>query len=67
MSKNFAKGVNVKVVKTKYGEIIKIGVNIEKIFENECSTGWVNFDILRSKDGKPYAVISEYKKGAENG
>ena len=62
MTKNFAKGVSVKIVKSKYGEITKVGVNLEKICENDCSNGWLNFDILKSKEGKPYAVISEYKQ-----
>lgn len=62
MTKNFAKGVSVKIVKSKYGEITKVGVNLEKIGENDCLNGWLNFDILKSKEGKPYAVISEYKQ-----
>ena len=62
MTKNFAKGVSVKIVKSKYGEITKVGVNLEKICENDCPNGWLNFDILKSKEGKPYAVISEYKQ-----
>lgn len=62
MTKNFAKGVSVKIVKSKYGEILKVGINLEKIGENDCSNGWLNFDILKSKEGKPYAVISEYKQ-----
>lgn len=62
MTKNFAKGVCVKIVKSKYGEITKVGINLEKICENDCSNGWLNFDILKSKEGKPYAVISEYKQ-----
>ena len=62
MTKNFAKGVSVKIVKSKYGEITKVGINLEKVGENDCSNGWLNFDILKSKEGKPYAVISEYKQ-----
>ena len=62
MTKNFAKGVSVKIVKSKYGEITKVGVNLEKLGENDCLNGWLNFDILKSKEGKPYAVISEYKQ-----
>lgn len=62
MTKSFAKGVSVKIVKSKYGEITKVGVNLDKICENDCSNGWLNFDILKSKEGKPYAVISEYKQ-----
>lgn len=62
MTKNFAKGVSVKIVNSKYGEITKVDINLEKICENDCSNGWLNFDILKSKEGKPYAVISEYKQ-----
>jgi hypothetical protein len=62
MTKNFAKGVSVKGIKTQYGEMIKVGVKLEKICENDCSNGWLNFNILRSKEGNLYAVISEYKQ-----
>jgi hypothetical protein len=58
MEKQFAKGVNVKTIQTKYGEIIKVGINTEKIFENNISeNGWVNFDIKKSKTGTLYAEI----------
>jgi hypothetical protein len=59
---NFAKGVNVKVVNTQYGEIIKLGINYEKVGENPINDdGWINLDILTSKNGKKYAVIDTYK------
>lgn len=59
---NFAKGMNVKVVPTKYGEIIKIGVQIEKFSENPINDdGWINIDILTSKNGKKYAVVDTFK------
>ena len=59
---NFAKGVNVKVVKTQYGEIIKVGINCEKVGENPINDdGWINIDILTSKNGKKYAVVDTYK------
>lgn len=64
MTKNFAKGVSVKGIKTQYGEMIKVGVKLEKICENDCSNGWLNFNILRSKEGNLYAVTSEYKQKA---
>lgn len=67
---NFAKGMNVKVVPTKYGEIIKIGVQIEKFSENPINDdGWINLDILTSKNGKKYAVVDDYKlkKGKSDG
>jgi hypothetical protein len=58
----FAKGMNVKVVPTKYGEIIKLGVQIEKFSENPINDdGWINIDILTSKNGKKYAVVDTYK------
>ena len=59
---NYVKGMNVKVVPTKYGEIIKIGVQIEKFSENPINDdGWINIDILTSKNGKKYAVVDTYK------
>jgi hypothetical protein len=59
---NFAKGVNVKVVKTQYGEIIKLGINYEMVGENPINDdGWINLDILTSKNGKKYAVVDDYK------
>lgn len=67
---NFAKGVNVKVVKTQYGEIIKLGINYEKVGENPINDdGWINLDILTSKNGKKYAVVDDYKlkKGKSDG
>ena len=59
---NFAKGVNVKVVNTQYGEIIKLGINYEKVGENPINDdGWINLDILTSQNGKKYAVVDTYK------
>lgn len=59
---NFANGMNVKVVPTKYGEIIKIGVQIEKFSKNPINDdGWINIDILTSKNGKKYAVVDTFK------
>lgn len=67
---NFAKGVSVKVVKTQYGEIIKVGINYEKVGDNPINEdGWINLDILTSKNGKKYAVVDDYKakKGKSDG
>lgn len=59
---NFAKGVNVKVVPTQYGEIIKLGINYEEVGENPINDdGWINLDILTSKNGKKYAVNNNFK------
>ena len=63
----FAKGVNLKSVKTKYGEIIKVGINLEEFANNPINEkGYINFDILRAKEtNKPYAALDTYKKGEE--
>ena len=65
---NFAKGVNVKVVPTQYGEIIKLGINYEEVGENPINDdGWINLDILTSKNGKKYAVVNDFKPKARKG
>lgn len=61
--KQFAKGVNVKSVQTQYGEIIKIGINVETIKENPSNNGWVNIDIKHSKEGKVYQELNTYSGG----
>jgi hypothetical protein len=58
----FAKGVKIKTVPTQYGEIIKVGVMVLDFKDNPINEdGWVNFDILTSKNGKKYAAIDTYK------
>lgn len=58
----FAKGVKVSVQETKYGEIIKLGVKMEEFQQNPVNErGYVNIDILTSKEGKKYAKINDYK------
>lgn len=61
MSDNFPHGVSIKQVQTKFGEIIKVGIHTEKIFENEMNGQYVNFDIKKAKSGKWYAQNNEYK------
>lgn len=64
---NFAKGVNIKVVKTQYGEILKLGINYKELSNNPINEdGWINLDILTSRNGKKYAVIDDYKAKKEN-
>lgn len=54
----FAKGVSVKVQETKFGDIIKLGVNVEQFLENEPNeAGFINIEIKKSKAGKMYAVL----------
>lgn len=54
----FVKGLFIKTVETKFGEILKLGFNIENFCENEISeTGFINIELKKNKDGKWYAVI----------
>lgn len=56
---DFAKGVSVKVQKTKFGDIIKLGVNVEQFLENEPNeAGFINIEIKKSKAGKMYAALA---------
>lgn len=56
----FAKGVFVSQVDTKYGAIVKLGINVELFCENEISeTGFVNIELKANKDGKWYAVLQK--------
>ena len=55
----FVKGVSVKVQETKFGDIIKLGVNVEQFLENEPNeAGFINIEIKKSKAGKMYAVLA---------
>lgn len=59
----FVKGMRVKIQQTQYGEIIKIGINLEEFKQNPINErGYINIDILTSKEGKKYAKINDYKK-----
>lgn len=59
----FVKGLNVKIQETKYGEIIKLGIKKDEFDTNPFDErGWLNIDILTSKEGKKYAKINDYKK-----
>lgn len=56
---DFAKGINVKVQKTKFGDIIKLGINVEQIMENPINeAGFINIELKKSKAGKLYATIA---------
>ena len=55
----FAKGGSVKVQETIFGDIIKLGVNVEQFLENEPNeAGFINIEIKKSKAGKMYAVLA---------
>lgn len=65
--KQFVSGISIRPQATKYGEILKIGINLENFKNNPQNNGWVNFEILKNKEGKYYAVIDEFKnKTVEN-
>lgn len=56
----FAKGINVKVVNTKYGEIIKLGVDLEKFGENPINErGYINVELKKAKSGEYYVSLQE--------
>ena len=62
----FAKGMNIKAIKTKYGELLRIGINVEKIKENPTNNDWLNVTIKRGKDtNKPYLEIDNFKPDKE--
>lgn len=62
----FAKGMNIKAIQTKYGELLKIGINVEKIKENPTNNDWFNVTIKRGKNtNKPYLEIDNFKPDKE--
>lgn len=57
---DFAKGLTVKVQKTKFGDIIKVGINVEAVMENPINEqGFINVEIKKAKSGKLYAVLAK--------
>lgn len=66
--KLFAKGVKIDAIQTKYGEIIKCGINVNEFCDGNLMNdkGWINFDIKRGREsGKLYAEINTYKQNFE--
>lgn len=59
----YPRGTNVKSVKTQFGEIVKIGINLEKFCTNPDNNGWVNLELKHSKDGNPCLTLDTYKGG----
>ncbi len=56
----FAKGVSVKVQETKFGDIIKLGINVEQFLGNEPNeAGFINIEVKKSKSGKMYVTLSK--------
>lgn len=61
----FPKGISTKTVNfDNGGQIIKLGINVEKIKENQLNGEWLNIDLKKSMSKDEwYAVIDNYKKG----
>lgn len=59
--KQFANGITVRAIDTKYGQLIKLGINKDSILDNPYNErGWVNIVLKTSKAGKMYAEIDTY-------
>ena len=64
--KEFVKGMFVDSIETKYGEIIKISIKKDSFLENKFNEkGYLNCELKKSKEGKLYASINEYKGNAQ--
>ena len=58
----FIKGMRVTTQETKYGEIIKLGIKWDEFQANPVNDkGYLNIDILTSREGKKYAALNTYK------
>jgi hypothetical protein len=57
MSKKFVG--NVKVINTKFGELVKISISVKDFDENQ-KNGWVNAVLKKSKEGKYYLELDEW-------
>lgn len=59
----FVEGMNVKHTETKFGDIIRVGVNLEQFCNNEVNDrGFINLEIKKGKSGNYFAVIVPEKK-----
>ncbi len=62
----FAKGVNCKTIKTKFGDIIKLGVHLEQFGENPINeSGFINIEVKKAKSGEFYVVLAEQAPSKE--
>ena len=59
--KHFANGITVKAIETKYGQLIKLGINKDSILNNPYNErGWVNIVLKTGKSGNMYAEIDNF-------
>lgn len=65
--KQFVKGLNIKTKTTQYGDIIKVGINVNDFCDQNPMNerGYVNFDIKKGKSGKWYAELNTYGQKTE--
>jgi hypothetical protein len=56
---------NVKVVNTKFGELIKIGIP-EKDFVQHIKNGWVNMVLKKGQKGNYYLEIDDFQPGTSH-
>ena len=65
--RQFANGINVRTIDTKYGQLIKLGINKDSILDNPYNDrGWVNIVLKTSKAGNMYAEIDTYNPNGGN-
>lgn len=56
----FVKGMSVKHQETRFGDIIKVGINVEEFLNNEPNDkGFINLEIKKSKKGEYFAVLTK--------
>jgi hypothetical protein len=56
----------VKVINTKFGELIKIGIP-EKDFVQHIKNGWVNMVLKKSQKGGYYLEIDDFEPKEKQG
>ena len=68
--KVYVNGLNIKSIKTQYGQLLKVGIKsaslIEFLAHNTNEKGYCNIDILEKKAADQYgnthyAILNEYK------
>jgi hypothetical protein len=68
--KKFVEGLFVKEKELKYGPLTELSFNVDKFtawIEKHCNEkGYVNVTIAKSKEGKPYAKLNDWKPDNKN-
>lgn len=55
---------NVKIIETKYGELIKISLGPKDL--EKVKNGWINMILKKKKEGGYYLVEDEWQPNKEN-